>query len=428
MTISRRRMLATLAAAPVALGARVADAAPMLSETNYGLTLEKASRGNGWLEIDAAAFEANIVTLRTMLGPAHEICVVMKADAYGHSIALLIPSIIRTGIRVIGLTSNEEARVARALNYTGRIARLRTATLEEIEDGLAYGIEELTGNPTHAQAAAAIATRHGRRLDVHFALNSTGMGRNGLDLSHDAGREAAKALMATSGLRIVGIMSHFPVEDVADMRPALERFLAESDWVIEAGGLDRRQIVRHVANSYATLNLPEGRLDMVRAGGVLYGDSDPAFTQFKRMMTAKSRVACVNVFPAGSSVSYDRTYRLTRESWLANIPAGYSDGYRRGFSHRNQPEPDATQVYVLIRGHRLPVLGRVTMNTVMVDVTDVKSEIQMDDEVVFFGRQGSEEIAQSELELAASTIGAELYTIFGTSMPKVLRPVSAARA
>lgn len=421
MTMNRRRMLASLAAAPMALAARAADAAPMLSETNYGLTLEKASRGNGWLEIDATAFEANIATLRDMLGPAHDICVVMKADAYGHSIALLMPSIIRTGIRVIGLTSNEEARVARVLGYRGRIARLRTATLEEIEDGLGYDIEELTGNPTHASAAAALALRKGRRLGVHFALNSTGMGRNGLDLSHEGGREDAKALMAIDGLRIVGIMSHFPVEDVTDMRPALERFLAESDWVIEAGGLDRRQIVRHVANSYATLNLPEARLDMVRAGGVLYGDSDPAFTQFSRMMTAKSRVACINTFPADASVSYDRTYKLTRESWLANIPAGYSDGYRRGFSHRNQPEPDKGQVYVLIRGRRLPVLGRVTMNTVMVDVTDVKDDIRMDDEVVFYGRQGTEEITQAELEAAASTIGAELYTIFGTSMPKVLK-------
>ncbi len=421
MKMNRRRMLAALASAPVALGAGVAEAAPMLSETNYGLTLERAARGNGWLEIDAAVFEANIAALRELIGPAHEICVVMKADAYGHSIALLMPSIVRSGIRVIGLTSNEEARVARALGFKGRIVRLRTATLEEIEDGLAYAVEELTGNPAHARAAAAIAARWGRRLDVHFALNSTGMGRNGLDLGHAAGRDDAKALMAIEGLRIVGVMSHFPVEDVADMAPALARFRTESDWVIEAGGLDRRQLMRHVANSYATLNLPEGRLDMVRAGGVLYGDSDPKFAQFKRLMTAKSRVACINVFPAGGSVSYDRTFRLTRDSWLANIPAGYSDGYRRGFSHRNQPQPDATQVYVLIRGRRLPVLGRVTMNTVMVDVTEVKDEIQMDDEVVFFGRQGSEEISQAELETAAGTIGAELYTIFGTSMPKVLK-------
>jgi len=421
MKMNRRRMLAALAAAPVALGSGIAEAAPILSETNYGLTLEKASRGNGWLEIDATAFEANIAALREMLGPTHEICAVMKADAYGHSIALLIPSILRTGIRIVGLTSNEEARVARALGFNGRIVRLRTATLEEIEDGLVHDIEELTGNPAHARAAAAIAGRAGRQLDVHFALNSTGMGRNGLDLTHPAGRDDARTLLALAGLRIVGIMSHFPVEDVADMQPALARFVADADWVIETGGLDRRQIVRHVANSFATLDLPDARLDMVRAGGVLYGDSDPKFTQFRRMMTAKSRVACVNFFPAGSSVSYDRTFRLTRDSWLANIPAGYSDGYRRGFSHRNQPEPDQNQVVVLIRGHRLPVLGRVTMNTVMVDVTDVKDEISMDDEVVFFGRQGDEEVSQAELETAAGTIGAELYTIFGTSMPKVLK-------
>jgi alanine racemase len=228
--------------------------------------------------------------------------------------------------------------------------------------------------------------------------------------------------MATQGLRIVGIMSHFPVEDVADVRQSLGRFIEESDWVIAAGGLDRTRIQRHVANTYATFHVPEARLDMVRVGGGLVGDGYPGFEQFKRIMTAKSRVATINFYPAGSSVNYDRTYRLSRDSWLANVPIGYADGYRRAFSFRNSPQPDKLQTHALIGGRRAPVLGRVTMNTIMLDVTDFRDAVRMDDEVVFFGRQGDQQITAQELEAAAATLNTEVYLIFANSMPRVLKP------
>jgi alanine racemase len=420
--IDRRQLIRALGAGAAVLGAGKAQALPVLSPDNFGLSHHKAARGNGWVEIDAAGFEANIAELRRMIGPGHPICAVMKGDGYGHSIALLIPSIKRSGIDCIGVTANDEARVARALGYRGRIARLRTATPWEVEDGLRYRIEELTGNLAHAQAMAAIAARKGRRLDIHFALNSTGMGRNGMDLATDPGRNDARALMAIQGLRIVGIMSHFPVEDVADVRQSLARFLEESDWAMAAGGLDRSKIQRHVANTYATFHVPEARLDMVRVGGGLVGDSYPGFERFGRIMTAKSRLASINFYPAGSSVNYDRTYRLARDSWLANVPVGYADGYRRAFSFRNTPEPDKLQSHALIHGRRAPVLGRVTMNTIMLDVTDFHETVAMDDEVVFFGTQGSDRITAQELEAAAATLNTEVYLIFGNSMPRVLKP------
>ncbi|HNN57042.1 MAG TPA: alanine racemase, partial [Novosphingobium sp.] len=257
MQIDRRGALTGLGIAAAALSAGSAAALPVLSANNFSLTRDRVSRGNGWIEIDAAGFEANIADLRKLVGPAQRICAVLKGDAYGHSIALLIPSIRRMGIDCIGITSNEEARVARKLGYRGTIARLRTATLSEVADGLAWQIEELTGNLAHARAIATIAQRRGRRIDVHFALNSTGMGRNGLDLTTQRGRDDALALMAVPGLKIVGLMSHFPVEDQGDVRTSLARFLKESDWAIETGGLDRSALRRHVANTFATLFVPE---------------------------------------------------------------------------------------------------------------------------------------------------------------------------
>jgi alanine racemase len=422
MNPDRRSFLARLAATPAALCAGAgALAAPVLSENNFGLNHARASRGNGWLEIDAAAFERNIAELRKLLEPQTRICAVLKADAYGHGLDLLMPSVIRAGIPWIGICSNEEARVARARGFRGRIARLRTATLEEVEDGLPRRIEEMVGNAAYARDLARIAQRRGQRLPVHFMLNSTGMDRNGLELGDDEGKDDARRILALPQLQVVGIMSHFPVEEVGDMRAGSARFAADTEWVIAAGKLRRAPLTVHVANSYATLNVPESRLDLVRTGGVLYGDSDPAYKQFQRIMTFKSRVASINHYPAGSTVAYDRTYKLGRDSWLANIPVGYSDGYRRAMSHGNQPDADKSQAYVLVRGRRLPVVGRVTMNTVMVDATDVRDDIRIDDEVVLYGRQGDDEITQDSLESIAHTIGPDLYTVWGNSLPKVLK-------
>jgi alanine racemase len=125
-------------------------------------------------------------------------------------------------------------------------------------------------------------------------------------------------------------------------------------------------------------------------------------------------------------VAYDRTYRLGRESWLANIPIGYSDGYRRSLSHANQPDFAAegkNDTQVLIGGRRYPVVGRVTMNTLMVDVTGDQDRIHLDDEVVLFGRQGGETITQAELEHNSAAYGPDLLAVMGNSLPKILKTI-----
>lgn len=421
--LDRRAFLARLATAGAAAAAAAGGhAAPVLAATSAGLAYERARRANCWLEVDAAGFERNLAAMRGLLAGQAQVCAVLKADAYGHGLDLLMPSILRAGLKWIGIADNDEARMARVRGFRGRVLRLRTATPEEVEDGLPLHVEELVGNADYAQAIARLAARHRRRLKVHFVLNSTGMSRNGLELADAAGKPDARCILGLRDLEIVGIMSHFPVEDAADMRAGAARFAEETGWVIAEGGLARTALTVHVANSYAALNVPEARLDMVRTGGALFGDTDPAYPQFQRIRTVKSRVASINHYPAGNTVAYDRTYRLARDSWLANIPVGYSDGFRRVLSHANQPAADATQAVVLVRGRRLPVVGRITMNTFMVDATDVKDEIRIDDEVVLYGRQGDEEITQASLEGAAHTSGDDLLTVWGNSLPKVLKP------
>lgn len=378
--------------------------------TTAPLPTQTAQNAHAWLEISQPAFEHNLAEMKKLVGPHTQICAVMKADAYGHGIAMLIPAISRAAIPYVGVTSNEEAAKARAAGYKGKLMRLRTATPAEIESALPYDVEELLGSLALAKDVSALAHRHHTILRYHLALNSAGMSRNGIELKTDAGKADALALLRLPNLRIVGIMTHFPVEEVPDVRAGLAAFNNESAWVIREGHLDRSKLVLHTANSYATLEVPEARLDLVRPGGALYGDTVPSRTEYERVLSFKSRVASVNAYPKGNTVCYDRTFTLTRDSRLANIPVGYSDGYRRVFSNK---------AHVLIHGHRCPIVGRVTMNTVMADVTDL-ADVQKDDEVVLFGKQGAAEITQTELEDISGTILVELYAVWGRVNPTFL--------
>ena len=394
-------------------------AAPTLINANSATDAAspQAQSANAWIEIDKAAFEHNIAALKQHVGAKTQICAVMKADAYGHGIDLLMPSVIATGIPCIGIASNEEARIVRENGFTGRLMRVRTATLGEVQDGLRYDMEELVGDLEFARDIAELARAQGKTLRIHLGLNSAGMSRNGLEMNSTDGKLAAVDIVNMPGLQVAGIMTHFPFEDRAEVLKGLDKFKEESAWVIKHGKLDRSQLVLHCANSFATLEVPEAHLDMVRPGGALYGDTVPSYTEYRRVMNFKSRVASVNEYPAGNKVGYDSTFTLPRDSRLANISVGYSDGYRRVFTNK---------AAVLINGYRAPVVGKVSMNTLMVDVTDIP-DVHPGAEVVLFGKQGDAEIAQSELEDFNGALLADLYTVWGNSNPKFLKPEQAAQ-
>lgn len=374
-----------------------------------GATVPAAA--HSWLEISPAAFEANVRLLRTKLSPHTQLCAVLKADAYGHGVALLAPSVIALGISWVGIASNEEARLLREAGYRKHIVRIRLPLPEEVEQGVAHGIEELVGNLPQATAVAEIAARRGKILAVHLALNSGGMSRHGLEMTTARGREDSLAVARLPGLKIVGIMTHFPVEEKADIERGLKAFEAESAWLIANARLDRKELILHCANSYTAHVVPAAQLDLVRCGSALYGDTAAYSAEYRPVMEFKSRVAALQSYPAGNTVSYDRKFVLKRASVLANIPVGYADGYRRAFSNKTS---------VLIRGKRCPVLGRVTMNSIVVDVTD-HPEIQPGDEVVLYGRQGAAEIVESELEAGADTLWVELAIAWGANNPRVLK-------
>lgn len=385
----------------------VAVSAPLLSLDTL-TNQEKIQQTNAWLEIDTKAFQHNIDTLKQTLSEGTKVCAIMKADAYGNGIEGLMSSVIDRNIDCIGITSNEEARIVRAKGFEGEIMRVRAATPNEIESGLTYQIEELIGSSEQANTIAKLAKKNNTIIPVHLAINAGGMGRNGLDLSQTQGKKEALNIAFNGYINIVGIMTHFPNESVEEIKIKLDLFKKESQWLIDEAQLKRESITLHVANSYTTINLPEAHLDMVRPGGLLYGDM-PSNPEFKRIVRFKTSVASLNYLPKGSTIGYSSTYVLGRDSILANLPLGYSDGYVRSIGNNG---------YVLINGQKANVVGVTSMNTTMVDVTDI-TDVQPGDEVVLFGSQNEEMIETKEMEAFSSRSMPELYVIWGATNPKV---------
>lgn len=366
-----------------------------------------ASRwSNAWLEIDASVFERNIAKLREHLGAHVEICATMKADAYHHGIALLMPSIIRMGVPSVGVSSNAEGLAVRRSGFKGRLLRLRAASLPEMIEGFSLEFEEILGNVDVAEGLADAARSRGAPARFHLALNSGQMGRSDIDMLAKHGREQALTILQMKGLRPAGIMTHFALEDPLVLQQQAGDFREDALWLVQAAGLQRDAVVLHSANSNALMEVAQTHFDMVRPGRVLYGYSRHA--QFLRLMTFKSRVTAVNEYRADTGVTYNHTHRLVRDSRLANIPVGYADGHRKRYTGGD----------VLIRGHRVPIVGAITMNSLMVDVTDFP-DIAHGDEVVLYGRQGGDAISAEEIQQHIEESMVEMTTRWSVN-PKIL--------
>ncbi|NRF33143.1 alanine racemase [Vibrio coralliilyticus] len=371
--------------------------------------MNQVQQSNAWLEISLGQFKQNMAQFRSHLSSQTKLCVVMKADAYGNGIRGLMPTILELNVPCIAIASNAEARTVRDSGFEGQLVRVRSADIQEIEQAMDLDIEELIGSLEQANQIKSLSTD--KTIKVHLALNDGGMSRNGIDMSTEKGKQEALDIAKHQGIDIVGIMTHFPNYDADEVRSKLADFNQSSAWLLENANLNRDDILLHVSNSYTALNVPEAQLDMVRPGGVLYGDL-PTNPEYPSIVSFKTRVASLHNVPANSTVGYDSSYVTKRDSVLANLPVGYSDGYPRKMGNR---------AHVIVNGQRAPVVGKTSMNTTMVDVTDVKGVIT-GKEVTLFGQQANAQISVGEMEEHAELIFPELYTVWGTANPRLYIP------
>ncbi|MBT5072487.1 MAG: alanine racemase [Kordiimonadaceae bacterium] len=348
-------------------------------------------RPDTYIEINQRAFYDNIRLVKNeLLNDKTKLMVVIKSDAYGHGLQLLGNVAEMAGADYFGITENHSLKIMHEMKLSRPIVRLRLASNNELikahSNQDVYGdVEEMIGTIRMATLLSKLGTEQGHSIKIHLNLNAGGMSRNGFDMSVPEIRNQLLSLSKLKNIQVVGIMTHFPNADAADLdetRSALANFKEQANWIIENANLDRGNILLHVANTSTTLRLAEAHLDMVRVGSLVFGEKleKEAPEALEQLMSVYSKVGQIIFYPKGSSVGYGSNYTLERDSYLANIPIGKVNGIPRDL------------VDVLIGGKRYPMVGNMSMNTTMVDITDGGKNISSGDEVVIFGKQGKDEI------------------------------------
>ncbi len=353
-----------------------------------------------WVEIDLRALKKNLGVARAMF--PHELMAVVKAGAYGHGLEEIAKVLAGENLAFLGVANVGEARRIRAAGVETRIYLLGATWAEEREEIVARDWTPCISSIGEAADFNRLAAARNQRLKVHLAVD-TGMGRGGFVAENLAVTLAQ--LDAMVHLEIEGIGSHLPSAD-EDEEFTVRQFARFEKIIEELGGAQRFRW-RHLSNSAGLLGYEQGVCNLTRPGLMLYGVAPiPGFQgKLDTVMTLKSRVTLVRTLPAGHGVSYGRQFQTTKPTRVATIGIGYGDGYPRHVSGNGAD--------VWIRGRRYPILGRVTMDQLMADVT-ATSDVAEGDEVEIFGPN----IPVTEIAAKAGTI---VWEIFTGITPRVMR-------
>ena len=358
--------------------------------------------GESWricAEIDHGALRHNAAAVRKAVGDKPGLIAVVKADGYGHG-GPEVAQTLAPFAAPFGVATLEEARAVRAVVREKDLLILSPCLPEEREAAVRGGFIPVVSSTAEAKAYARLA--QGKPARIHLCID-TGMGRIGV--WQDDALKTAQEIAAIEGLDIESVSTHLPVAD-SDPAFTVEELRA---WETLIGQL--RAILPtakfHALNSAGSLQRPEYAADRVRPGLALYGISPlPDFQQLLRpAMTLKTRITLIRDVGPGRGISYGRDFITAQPMRIATLAMGYADGYPRQTSNQG--------AQVLIRGKRCPILGRITMDQFMVDVTDLPRDVAPGEEVVLFGKQGDGEITVGEVATWAGTITWDVLTRLG---------------
>lgn len=363
--------------------------------------------------IDLDRLRANFRAVREAVPASAGVLAAIKGDAYGHGAVACAAALEAEGCDWFGVALIEEGKALRAAGITRPILSMGGIGPAGADEAIAGRLTPVISELESAERLDRAAGRRREPVGVHLKVD-TGMGRLGVPMHHWEG--FLDRLASMRWLRVDGVMSHFAESDNRDddaavfTREQARRFL---EAVSAARSRGARPALLHLNNSGGVLGYPEYSFDLVRPGLILYGVSPVGRDcplSLQPVMRVTTRVLLVRDLPAGVGVSYGRTWITPRPSRIATLPVGYADGYPRALSNRGE---------VLIHGHRAPVRGRVCMDLVMVDVTDIPVPVDAGDEVVLLGAQGGQEITAWDLADAAGTIPYEILTGFSGRVPRV---------
>jgi alanine racemase len=387
-----------------------------------------------WVELDTRSLEDNYRFLSALAAPDAELLAIVKANAYGHSLDLCAPAVTRAGARWLGVASVEEGVAARALCPEPRILVIGGAFPGQGADVVRHNLTAVAWEPwqlDELEGAAQAAGMAAGSLPVHLEID-TGMSRQGVGL--DGIAPLLERFHPASPLRLDGVMTHFFAADEADgavTEAQLARMDAALATVTEAGIFpewlnigNSASLLAGRAAQMAALAARHGMKAMLRPGLALYGllpRFDPEFetpeppsmiearAHLRSVLEWKTRVVCLRSIPAGAVVGYNGTFVATEPMRLALVAVGYADGLDRRLGNHFS---------LLVHEERAPLVGRISMDQAVVDVTDIPG-VEPGDEVVILGTQGSESITAFDHAETSGTIPWEVFTRIGHRVARI---------
>lgn len=353
-------------------------------------------------EISLAALKRNMERVAAFAGPARVLFVV-KADAYGHgAVPLALYCQEKRLCHSFGVACLEEALELRAAGVKSPLLVLGSlypfnSFIEAIKNDLTVTVSSLDAARQMLEAALLAGKKSSCHIKVETGMNRIGARRP----------SALKIFQELSGQKAVsvdGVYTHLSSADT-DPEYTAQQLAYFRETLTELGRSGARDLVRHAANSYAAVHVPDSRWDMVRTGLAAYGTMDG----FEPVLSLKTRIVFIKNVREGAFISYNKSFRAPTPMKIATVPVGYGDGYLRALSNRAE---------MLVGGRRCKVLGNVTMDMVMLDVTAV-DRVSVGDEVVAIGRQGAETVTAEELAGHAGTIPYEITTLLTRRVPRM---------
>ncbi len=366
-----------------------------------------------WVEINLDNIAHNVKEIRRIVGENVELMGVVKADAYGNGAVEVAKTLIENGATRLAVSMLDEAIQLREKGIDNPILILGYTNPKRAEDIVKYNVAQTIFSYELAEALSYAAVKLGHKAKIHVKID-TGMTRIGFKPGYSI-VESILGMSKLPGVVIEGLFTHFATADKEDNSYTCLQFERFMSVCVELQRVGVYIPLKHVANSAAIIKFPEMHLDMVRPGIILYGYyPSPEIKNYKinllPTMTLKTKTALVKDVEENVPVSYGGTFTTKRKSKIATIPIGYADGYFRSLSGRAR---------VLINGEYAPLIGTICMDQFMVDVTDLKSSVVSGDEVVVFGKQGSNEISVEEIASLAGTINYEIISAVSKRVPRV---------
>ena len=370
------------------------------------------SRRRVTAEVSLEAIENNIRSMAGIISPGTKILAVIKADGYGHG-ALQVAVRLEQMDCVFGYATAtaEEAFKLRNDDIRKPILVLGYTFPDNYEDMIRLDIRPAVFKKETARQLNEAAAAVGRTCRIHIKVD-TGMSRIGVPCNEE-GIETALEISRYDRLSVEGMFTHFARADEPDKTPAIKQLEKFNDFLRRCADRGLEPELKHCSNSAAILEMPEANMDLVRAGITMYGlwPSGEELTDSIRLepaMSLKSSIVYIKTLEPGTEISYGGIYTTDKTTRVATVPVGYADGYPRSLSNKG---------YVLIKGKKAPILGRVCMDQLMVDVTDIP-EAQEYDEVVLLGNSGGSTITAEELGSLSGRFNYEFVCAISDRVPR----------